>query len=169
MSSPLPNGTPSKLAKPFLHPTVSRLRSYTPQASRLPSVSSMGTIQSNAREAASPEPSHFSALSPMSSTTNLRAGLEKQDMNGPPQAEREGFRWTQLRKAEQYLFTNTPQKASALLGSPVTGAPRVIAANGLICIGADTGQIHVFDFKQALKCTCGDAGSGKSHESISLV
>jgi hypothetical protein len=36
----------------------------------------------------------------------------------------------------------------------------VMAANGLICIGTESGRILVFDFKQTLRCICGDSSSG---------
>src|SRR5262249_52804351 len=51
-------------------------------------------------------------------------------------------------------------KASAILGAPTIGAPTVLAANGLICIGTDEGKICVFDFKQTLICICGNDPSG---------
>jgi hypothetical protein len=162
-----PPGSHTKIAKPFLHPTVSRLRSYTPQTARLTSVTSLGTLQSNAQEGLSPAPSHFSALSPMSSTTNLRVALEKRDLptNGHTLPEREVFRWTHLRSIGNHIFSKAPQKASTLLGSPATGSPLVLAANGLICIGTDTGRVFVFDFKQTLRCICGDPASGKHGQS----
>ena len=39
-----------------------------------------------------------------------------------------------------------------MLGVPAVGAPMVMAANGLICIGMESGWILVFDFKQTLRC-----------------
>lgn len=47
-----------------------------------------------------------------------------------------------------------------MLGSLALGSPMVLAANGLVCIGTDSGRIFVFDFKQTLKCICGNDGSG---------
>jgi len=38
----------------------------------------------------------------------------------------------------------------------------VLAANGLICVGTQTGHIVVFDFKQNLKCICGTEVADKS-------
>ena len=83
-------------------------------------------------------------------------------MNGSAQPEREVFRWTRLHKAGAQLYAKTPSKASAVLGSPSLGSPLVLAANGMICVGTDTGRIFVYDFQQTLKCVCGDAGSGTS-------
>ena len=37
----------------------------------------------------------------------------------------------------------------------------MLAANGLICVGMDNGRILVFDFKQTLKCVCGDPATGE--------
>ncbi|KAA1473911.1 hypothetical protein DENSPDRAFT_780906 [Dentipellis sp. KUC8613] len=161
MDSPTPNGTPSKLARPFLHPTVSRLRSFTPRTSV---VTSAMSPSSNLHGGDSPAPSHFSALSPMSSSSNLRALSEKRDIpiNGHDSTRREVFRWTPLRNIGHYINPRVPHKASALLGSVASGSPMVLAANGLICIGTDIGKVFVFDFKQTLMCVCGDAASEKT-------
>lgn len=48
------------------------------------------------------------------------------------------------------------------MGAANLGIPTVIAANGLICVGTETGFICVFDFKQNLKCICGTDGVGKA-------
>ncbi|OCH93775.1 hypothetical protein OBBRIDRAFT_724115 [Obba rivulosa] len=147
--------TSLKLSPPFLHPTISRLRSTTPQASRIPSNDSVGTLYSHTREDESGEPSHFSALSRTSSSLHLLAspaiGDSKQDIS----RNHDVFRWTQLRVIDEYLYSNQPQKASALLGTQSPGSPTVLAANGLICIGTDTGKVLVFDFQQKLRCICG--------------
>jgi hypothetical protein len=47
-----------------------------------------------------------------------------------------------------------------MLGASAVGALTVMAANGLICIGTERGRILVFDFKQTLRCICGDPSSG---------
>ncbi|KAF9012366.1 Golgi CORVET complex core vacuolar protein 8-domain-containing protein [Cyathus striatus] len=39
------------------------------------------------------------------------------------------------------------------------GTPTVLTANGLICIGMDSGKVCVYDFKQTLKCVCGGDSS----------
>jgi vacuolar protein sorting-associated protein 8 len=152
--SSAPSGPP-KAMRPFLHPTISRLRSTTPQASRTSSVTSIGTIDS--RLGVSTPVSHFSALSPTSSQSNLPE-VPSQGSDAPAQDEREVFRWSQLRNIGDLLYQHS-QKASNLLGSPSFGSPTVLAANGLVCIGNDTGKILVFDFKQNLKCVCGSSGA----------
>lgn len=172
MSSSLPNGIPtalsttSHLSSPFLHRTISRLRAYTPHATSSPSATS---AHSTALRGISPSPvpSSFSTLSPGSSSSALPgAAAEKRDF---PQANggydssdaREVFRWTQLRTLGTHLFARHPSnKAQAVLGAPAIGGPTVMAANGLICIGTESGRILVFDFKQTLKCICGDPASG---------
>ncbi|TRM69880.1 Golgi CORVET complex core vacuolar protein 8-domain-containing protein [Schizophyllum amplum] len=154
--SPLPDGAASRLAKPFLHPTVSRLRSYTPQPSRAPSSASMGTLNPPGLD--TPAGSQFSALSRMSSLSNLQQLPSASDThaNGQvPAPDREVFRWTHLRNIGQHIYSSNPQKTAALLGAPAIGTPTVLAANGLICIGTDNGKTSVYDFSQNLKCICG--------------
>lgn len=152
--STAPSG-PAKPMRPFLHPSISRLRSTTPQGSRTSSVTSVGTIDS--KLGISTPVSHFSALSPTSSQSNLpeasvpAASTISQD-------EREVFRWSQLRNISDLLYQKHGQKASSLIGAPSLGSPTVLAANGLVCIGTDTGKILVFDFKQNMKCVCGSNG-----------
>ncbi|KAH9839218.1 Golgi CORVET complex core vacuolar protein 8-domain-containing protein [Rhodofomes roseus] len=150
-------GTPSKLSRPFLHPTISRLRSTTPQASRVPSSASVGTLFSHAPEGASESPSHFSALSRSSSATHIAANGVNGKSNATSET-REVFRWTQLKTIGDFLFTTQSQKVASLLGTENIGSPTVMAANGLICVGTDTGKVVVFDFKQNLKCICGAEG-----------
>ncbi|KAJ7346672.1 lateendosome to vacuole transport-family protein [Mycena albidolilacea] len=84
-------------------------------------------------------------------------------------AEREVFRWTQLRNITHHMYApKASGKASSLLGASL-GAPTVLAANGLICIGTDSGTICVYDFKQTLKCVCGNEAAGKSVGPVSAL
>jgi vacuolar protein sorting-associated protein 8 len=158
------SGTPSKLAKPFLHPTVSRLRSYTPQQRRAPSNDSVGTFHSHIFDGMSPSPSHFSAISRTSSLSNLNSAFHGDSANGHRPPPREVFRWTHLRHIGNDIFAKTPSKAASVLGTVLgsvpPGSPTVLAANGLICIGTDTGRIFIYDFKQTLKCVCGSDSTG---------
>ena len=149
-------GMPSQPMRPFLHPSISRLRSTTPQGSRTSSVTSIGTIES--KLGLSTPASHFSALSPTSSQSNL---LETPvpAAGTPTQDEREVFRWSQLRNISDLLYQKHGQKVSTLIGAPSLGSPTVLTANGLVCVGTDTGRILVFDFKQNLKCICGSNGA----------
>ncbi|GBE80615.1 predicted protein [Sparassis crispa] len=154
------SNTPSKIYHPFLHPTISRLRSTTPQASRIPSSRSMGSINSFARDDPSAAPSHFSELSRMSSGDGAESRADR---------DREVFRWTQLRVVGEYLYAKHPQKASALLGTGNFGSPTVLAANGLICVGTDSGQVLVFDFKQNFQCICGAETPDRSVGSVTAL
>ena len=172
MSSFLPNGvpatsfsTPSKHSSSFLHPSTSRLRSYMTHSSPVASV----TSAHSPLRGVSPVPSSFT-LSPGSSSSAhlpfpLPGASEKRDFpqaNGhdPPDA-REVFRWTQLHALGTHLPARHPSnKVQAMLGASAVGAPMVMAANGLICIGTESGRILVFDFKQTLRCICGDPASG---------
>lgn len=159
-----PMGTPPKLPKPFIHPTISRLRSHIPEASNVPSSSSAGTFQSRHFDSwVSPSHSHFSEISRSSSPFNVATTSDAQPLaNGHAHSEREAFRWTQLRNVGHHIYAKSSHKASAVLGSIALGSPTVLAANGLICIGTDSGRVFVFDFKQTLRCICGNDGSGET-------
>lgn len=159
MTSPM--GTPSKLPKPFLHPTISRLRSYIPQTPNVPSSSSVGTSQSRHFNGVSPSHSHFSEISRSSSPFNVTSNTQALT-NGHTHSEREVFRWTQLRNVGHLIYAKASHKASTVLGSIALGSPMVLAANGLICVGTDSGRVFVFDFKQTLRCICGNDASGET-------
>lgn len=170
-SSPLPpipvvpDDTPSLPSRtPYLHPTVSRLRSFAPRhRTRIPSSSTLHTLHSNGF---SPDPSHFSAISRVSSTSNLN---ELQNGNAPQPTHvsvdgstseiapsiREVFRWTTLRYLSSRIY---PHEAAAV--DSHMGRPTALAAHGVVCIGTDTGRTFVFDFRQQLKCVCGSEASG---------
>ncbi|OJA11702.1 hypothetical protein AZE42_02090 [Rhizopogon vesiculosus] len=141
VTSPAPNGFFTPFPKPFLHPNVSRLRSFTPRASPAPSPGS----PTQAMNVISPSPSHFSEVSRTSSPSAGLKGL----LTGH---ERE-----------------RPTKASSILGEPATGALMVLTANGFICVGTDTGRVFVFDFKQTLKCICGSDSSALTVGPVSAV
>ena len=150
MTPPSRLSSPSyfKLARPFLHPTVSRLRSYTPQASRQINEGSVVSSHSHLFDGTSPSPSHFSSISRVSSVSNLQTTSQDDTSNG--ETIREVFRWTELQAIMQTIYLSP--KASGLLGA--LGRPTVLAANGLICTGTDDGKVVVHDFKQTLICIC---------------
>ncbi|KAF8210322.1 Golgi CORVET complex core vacuolar protein 8-domain-containing protein [Mycena galopus ATCC 62051] len=168
-------GTPSKLlARPFLHPNVSRLRSFTPGAHPPRPLSAASIGSSHFFLDASPAPSYFSDISRMSSASNLHTPTSSEAPlpNGhrlAGGAAREIFRWTQLRNITHHMYApKASGKASSLLGASL-GMPTVLAANGLICIGTDSGTICVYDFKQTLKCVCGNEAAGKSVGPVSAL
>lgn len=139
----------SALKRPFIHPSISRLRSTTPQSSR---PTSAGSAANDHTEVLSAAPSHFSALSKGSISALSPHSAGHSDLGD----DREVFQWTQLRHIGENIFGNHPMKALTVLGSQVVGSPTVLAANGLICVGTDMGKTLVFDFKQNLKCVCGE-------------
>ena len=99
----------------------------------------------------------------MSSMSNLHtasSGDPKMDPN--LSSDREVFKWTELRNITQHAFATATHKASTVPGSSTLGAPTVLAANGLVCVGTEAGKICVYDFRQTLKCICGDDTSGMS-------
>ncbi|KAK7057126.1 Lateendosome to vacuole transport-family protein, partial [Favolaschia claudopus] len=172
-------GTPSKLlARPFLHPHVSRLRSFTPGShpplSRPLSSASFGSAGTAHFASASPAPSHFSSMSRMSSAASnpghhTPTSSLPDDLQRHAHPQREVFRWTQLRNITHHMYApKASGKASSLLGASL-GTPTVLAANGLICIGTDTGTICVYDFKQTLKCVCGNEAAGKSVGAVTAL
>ncbi|KAI0633251.1 Golgi CORVET complex core vacuolar protein 8-domain-containing protein [Trametes polyzona] len=171
MPSHLGNGTPHQLpiARPYLHPSISRLRSITPQPSRTPSAASAATLHSHLHESTSAAPSHFSALSRSSSVTNLSAHVSHgEDARAHAEPAREVLRWSQLRAVGEHIYAGQTSKASSVLGA-TSGSPTVLAANGLICIGTDTGRVLVFDFKQTLRYVCGNESSEKSVGAVTAL
>ncbi|KAI5119863.1 hypothetical protein M0805_000697 [Coniferiporia weirii] len=150
MHPSLSEDEPPRDTRPFLHPSVSRLRSRSqaPQRQRVASSSSLGM-----RELVTPSPSHFSSMSRTSSMSDLQMAYTSASRD---ENEHEAFKWTSLQSINGHVFKATSEKANAVLGSPVLGSPTVLTANGLICIGTDAGRALVFDFKQHLKCVCGD-------------
>ncbi|KAG1751592.1 Golgi CORVET complex core vacuolar protein 8-domain-containing protein [Suillus paluster] len=159
VGSPVPNGPFALFPKPFLHPNVSRLRSFTPRGS--PALSA-GSPHAQPINSFSPSPSHFSEISRASSPSAGHKGL----LIGH---EREVFRWSSLGSAGSHFYDQKPSKASTVLGAPLTGAPMVLTANGFICVGTDKGRIFVFDFKQTLKCICGNDSSASTVGPISAI
>lgn len=162
--SPAMLGRSPKLNRPFLHPTVSRLRSFTPrQDSPTPSdrVSSPFSQSSQLFEAQSPSPSHLSSISRTSSASNFAPSSsgKAQAGSGNP-SDRQVFKWSELHAITHQLFSKASQKASSVLGKASYGNPTVLAANGFICLGLEDGRIVVFDFKQTLKAVCGDETLG---------
>ncbi|KAG1752980.1 Golgi CORVET complex core vacuolar protein 8-domain-containing protein [Suillus lakei] len=158
VGSPAPNGPFLQFPKPFLHPNVSRLRSFTPKGSPAPST---GLPHAQPINSFSPSPSHFSEISRTSSPSTGHNGV----LIGQ---EREVFRWSSLRSAGSHLYNQKPN-ASSVLGDPITGAPMVLTVNGFICVGTDKGRIFVFDFKQTLKCICGSDSSGSTVGPVSAI
>jgi len=155
MSSPDSKTSYFKLARPFLHPAVSRLRSYTPQASRISHDGSVASSHSHLFDGNSPSPSHFSSISRVSSVSHLQTtSSTKQDDASNGERSREVFRWTELQGIMPTIYTNLSPKASNLLSISSLGRPTVLAANGLICTGTDDGKVVVHDFKQTLICIC---------------
>jgi hypothetical protein len=147
----------AKQTRPFLHPSVSRLRSsivYTPQ------LSTDGL--SPLRESVSSSPSKLTTLSHTSSLSNIHASAAQSPQAYNRESQREPFRWTSLQIVNELVYFNRRSKATAVLGHPTPGTPTTLAANSLICIGTDTGKVWVFDFKQRLLCICGDEQNGAS-------
>ncbi|KAG9126651.1 Vacuolar protein sorting-associated protein 8 [Ceratobasidium sp. 392] len=133
ISSPAPQDPLKRPA--FLHPTVSRLRSFVPQDHLSPgSNASFATQRSaNALGAPSAAASHFSAISRSSSISRLSEEAKK--------PTRDAFRWTSLHTASSLTHP----------GSSLYGRATVLAANGLLCLGTSSSRVLVFDFRQQLK------------------
>jgi hypothetical protein len=166
--TPGPQQVPSTPLTPYLHPTISRLRAFTPQAttSHVDSPASNATFRSRDFNGLS-SPSHFSDMSHSSCPSEQR-DVSAQRPDQTSHSDREVFRWAQLRSITNTIYppTKSPPKAKAVLGSvldgssPDMGSPRVLAANGMVCIGTSMGRVYVFNFKQSLRCVCGGENSG---------
>ncbi|KAG6869129.1 hypothetical protein C0993_001694 [Termitomyces sp. T159_Od127] len=162
------SGTSGAL-RPFLPPGVSRLRSHTPQTLR--SLSNEGggnrlASNSHVPGGMSPSSSRFSSMSHLSSRYDFDlAGGQAYTTH----SERDVFRWTDLSNISKQIHNPLTQKLSSVLGAPLLGVPTVMTANGLICIGTDQGKVCVFDFKQKLKCVCGNDVPGKPVGAVTAV
>lgn len=145
-------------SRPFLHPAVSRLRSYTPQASRLASSDSLLTgSQSHFFDTASPPPpSLFSSLSRISSSSNLQApqAPSKESQSQQLKPGLDVFKWTDLQTISHTVFSRASQKASNVLGASLLGQPTVMTTNGFICIGTTEGKVVLYDFMQSPIAVC---------------
>ncbi|KAI0245854.1 hypothetical protein BJV78DRAFT_1259612 [Lactifluus subvellereus] len=142
----------------------SRASAYTPHTSP----GSSATSARSALRGVSPIPSSFSTLSPglslsahiplphLPGTGNHDFPFPRTNGHHPAAGARSVFRWTHLRTLEPHLFARSSNKAQAVLGAAAPGAPTAMAANGLICIGTEGGRVLAFDFKQTLRCICGD-------------
>lgn len=146
-----------KLSRPFLHPTVSRLRSYTPQPSISPA--NEAVTSSPRFTIASPSPSHFSSMSRLSSSSNPR-NIQNDQFHEGHSIDHDVFKWTDLGAITQDMYHKPSAKASSVLGTSSAGLPTVLVANGLLCVGTEQGKIHVYDFKQTLKAVCGSDLTG---------
>ncbi|KAG8715568.1 Vacuolar protein sorting-associated protein 8 [Ceratobasidium sp. 394] len=132
ISSPAPQDPLKRPA--FLHPTVSRLRSFVPQDRLSPgSHASFATQRSGNAFGTPSAASHFSAISRSSSISRF-----SDKTKGPT---RDAFRWTSLHTA-----SSLTHPASSLYGRAT-----VLAANGLLCLGTSSSRALVFDFRQQLK------------------
>ena len=154
ISTPDSRASYAKLPRTFLHPSVSRLRSHTPQTP-----SSVGTPEPSLSHlfhgGASPDSSRFASLSRVSSVSGLQSlAAHSKDTRSPALKESDVFEWRDLQVLTQAVFSKASQKASSLLGTPVLGLPTVLAVNGMVCIGTTEGKIVVHDFKQTLICVC---------------
>ncbi|CAE6416655.1 unnamed protein product [Rhizoctonia solani] len=138
ISSPI---SPQRVASPepqdalkrpaFLHPHVSRLRSFVPQ-DRHSLASHAGFASQGGLPVPSAAASHFSAISRSSSRSRLS--------DHSPKSLRDPFRWTTLHTASSLTHS-----------ASLYGRATVLAANGLICLGTSSSRALIFDFRQQLK------------------
>jgi hypothetical protein len=158
MSTPDSSFPSFKLARPFLHPTVSRLRSYTPQSSRVASNESSVASHSHLFDGTSPS---LYSISRVSSISNSQLPLKGGEIQwDETYHDRKVFMWTELQTVTHLMFSKASQKASTVLGAPLLGSPTTMVTNGLICIGTTEGKVVVHDFKQSLLCVCESNISG---------
>ncbi|CAE6424783.1 unnamed protein product [Rhizoctonia solani] len=118
----------------FLHPHVSRLRSFVPQDRHSSASHASYASQRSASGLPTPSavPSHFSAISRSSSRSRLSDRSQK--------PVRDAFRWTTLDTASSLTHS-----------ASLYGRATVLAANGLICLGTSSSRALIFDFRQQLK------------------
>ncbi|CAE7228574.1 unnamed protein product [Rhizoctonia solani] len=129
VTSPEPQDSLKRPA--FLHPHVSRLRSFVPQ-DRNSSPSHASYASQGGLPVPSAVASHFSAISRSSSRSRLS--------DRPLKPIRDAFRWTTLDAASSLTHS-----------ASLYGRATVLAANGLICLGTSSSRALIFDFRQQLK------------------
>ncbi|KZT42500.1 hypothetical protein SISSUDRAFT_980251 [Sistotremastrum suecicum HHB10207 ss-3] len=134
----------------FIHPNVSRLRSFNPSRSYSNDRSLRSIILS-------PSSSHHSDISHRSSGIKL---------DSRPAVE--SFRWSTLELIGEHFYSSS-NKASSVLGLSSPVKPTVLAVNGFICVGTVTGTVLVFDFKQHLIHTCGTGNSVQDRGAVTAV
>ncbi|KXN92455.1 hypothetical protein AN958_08014, partial [Leucoagaricus sp. SymC.cos] len=167
---PVPRKVSSRIAKPFLHPNVSRLRSHSPHlpSSRTPelsfSSSLTGFVSPSSPQLFTQEQSRtLSRVSSLSNSNHSQSPSYSPNLivNAVIQTvEQEVFRWTNLHSVTKQVYASSAvKKAMTVLGARGFETPTVLAANGYICIGTSDGKILVYDFRQNLKCVCGDESS----------
>ncbi|KAF9450435.1 hypothetical protein P691DRAFT_810376 [Macrolepiota fuliginosa MF-IS2] len=163
----------SRIAKSFLNPNVSRLRSLPPHVSSDPTTtlsSSLISFDSSSPSQNITPTSHN--LSRTSSFSNSNSYSRDHHHTHPPtqdhrevvnaviqSIENDVFRWTNLHTVTQEVYASAnsaTRKAMSILGAQKFETPTVLAANGYVCIGTSDGKILVYDFRQALKCVCGE-------------
>ncbi|EJU04436.1 hypothetical protein DACRYDRAFT_76893 [Dacryopinax primogenitus] len=119
---------------------------------------------------ASPALSHFSDVSRASTPTRLddvsheKSSVTSSQVPNP----RQPFRWNILHALSTRIYPPSSSKPSAVLGLS-TSLPTAIVANGLLCVGKTDGMTHVFDFRQHLRCTCGNETSGTSTGAVTAL
>ncbi|KAI6134537.1 Golgi CORVET complex core vacuolar protein 8-domain-containing protein [Pisolithus croceorrhizus] len=159
----LPSGDhlhPIVQAPPFVHPSVSRLRSFLPSS---PAQSANLGLPPGSLTPAG-------GYSPLSHASNISGVSTPLRYDGELAADGEVFKWASLQIATSQVFGRCQSKAALLLGASNLGSPTVLAANGLICVGTDAGHIFVFDLKQTLLCMCGnDLGDPSRAGSVSAL
>ncbi|KZV93421.1 hypothetical protein EXIGLDRAFT_44787 [Exidia glandulosa HHB12029] len=149
----------------FLHPTISRLRSFAPQHSPLGRIPSGSTVHSPFANDMSPQPSHFSAIS---RGTSWGEDLPQGTSTPKDEDAQKPFRWTILREIGHHIYaSNKSAKAASMLG--MHGTATVLAANGLVCVGTNRGKTFVFDFKQQLRCICGTDATAKAGGAVTAL
>lgn len=177
--TPTPRKASSKIAKAFLDPNVSRLRSHTPRPSSSSS-SPAATLSSSfiGFHPSSPSQNVDSvthSLSRVSSSSNFNSYSQSYSHQPSSAAqarnhsevvkaviqsiEKDAFRWTNLNAITKEVYAPTSsavRKAMSILGAQRFETPTVLAANGYICIGTSDGKVLVYDFRQNLKCMCGE-------------
>ena len=146
---------------PYLHPSVSRLRSHM-RSSSLSSQHSLPSRQDHLTH--SRIPSHFSQMS----FTHSDSASVASDSRNPippipatpqmPIKSEPAFNFHPLRQLSAYL--SLKQGGNQTVGK--IGRPTVMDVRGMIAIGTEGGHVAIFSFNQDLQCVLGSEGQRAS-------
>lgn len=151
---------------PYVHPSISRLRSHMRSSSSNSQASLSGRP---AHLLHNRIPSHFSqiSLARSDSTSNMSSVLNPPPASIPaPKSEDPAFAFHPMRQLSAHLFSKRSGGRAAKQAEEgpqiALGKPTVMAVKGAIAVGTDNGYVAVYSFNQELRCILGTQATSES-------